>query len=1223
MAKSYDDLGIQKQLNSLFNERLGTETRILNTMQQELKIALQLKSVMSDLSKDDLEDRLNKGAEAFKKITQEAETAGSTGAKALKAISEEAKKSKEKSANFASVFTGLGGIFKSLVTTAGGFTKSIFNIGKALLSIPLGIFKNLMADAASAGGDTSFLQALEDIRKEFGSFKEGTSKDILGAYTTLNTQLQQVSGLSVWQVFDKPADQLKYLQEVASKAGSQILQFGTELQKSSGIIATFDKGMGIGAENMKAMMNRATVFGTTLTKQLNDTANYALKLGKDFGISSKIISREVGTMMKDVRNFGSLTQKEMTVAAVYTKKLGLEMKDLTGLVDKFDNFDKASESAALLSQAFGATVDAFKLMNEQDPAKRLDELRKSLQATGKSTENMTRQELHLLAQTSGLSDEAAKLAFSTKNQGLSYDQVQKQANKAELAQIKQADALAKLADNIERVVRSGGQMEGSFFKMFFAGMERGIKWSDNYRGAMYKVRQSLMETFMAGRKVGVEFAQDKTLGFGKFMFNFGETFSPKNVRKVLYGFKDEAGKQMGGVVQEMTAVFKGNQSVAGALANIRKTFNMAVDQNALKNMMEGGKDMMRFLAKGIGSGSSFMAKELTSVLKTITDFIKNPKEFLEKAKAGGAGASSVGAELVRIFADSFGDPKVLKDLGAAATNFAKVVFVKVKDAFKSPEVQKGIMEVAGPLLTGLFGRGLLSLAPTVISKAAPALVRLFSTGIGSAFAGAAGIALVGSALVNVNKKMDAFEAGIDKRRDPASKKMGALGASLLQGLTLGLVPDNIAMYIGDKIASLSDALFESVQSKMGGPFTSKLKKLFSSNINFFSSVGGLIGAVFSGDSSAISKEAERVGNSLVTLAGTAFDFFVTEFPKLLVKIPGIIDNIVGSISVGIGNSLVKLGDKMGFLGGSVKTLGFILIGAGETFKSIGKIADDFFEKIKNVDFSAEVGKRLDQLKLKFVEFGVGVLQSIPKPIAYMFGINDEMKSKMLNNLNDMGESIKKSLASIATAERESQSKTDAIAAAARMKGSKMIALDTSAKDVSPSGDDKGLSNDVSSLMLQKKTLEENLKDLQKFADAGVVKSISESIPKASVALTEFNDKLSKSGIESTINVTQGVVKSMNELHAALGDGNVGAIKVAEKLQRFANASGLGKSGTYEIKNKGIVLKLDLKVTMDAGEVEKAMLMRRDSIIFDAIEESASTNLNETNKERLRALRGGA
>ena len=100
------------------------------------------------------------------------------------------------------------------------------------------------------------------------------------------------------------------------------------------------------------------------------------------------------------------------------------------------------------------------------------------------------------------------------------------------------------------------------------------------------------------------------------------------------------------------------------------------------------------------------------------------------------------------------------------------------------------------------------------------------------------------------------------------------------------------------------------------------------------------------------------------------------------------------------------------------------------------------------------------------------------------------------------------------------------------------------------------------------------------------------------------------------------VGSLDSFAEVLGDGNAGAVKIGEKLQRFANNSGLGKNGTYEIKNKGITLKLDLKVTMDAGEVEKAIVLRKESILFDAIEELASTNLNEQNKERIRAVKGG-
>lgn len=1230
MAKEIDSLSIQKQLNTLFDQRLNTETRILTTMQQELKIALQLQSVMNGLSTDELIERLNTGAEAMKTLGKEAEETGDIGSKAMKQIASSVETTKKNTSSLGSMFTGMNATMKSLITTSGGVAKSAFNIGKALLSIPLGIFKELMNDAAAAGGDTSFLQALEDIRKEFGSFKEGTSKDILGAYSTLNAQLKQVSGLSVWQVFEKPADQLKYLHEMASKAGSQILLFGDELSKSAGIIATFDKGMGVGAENMKAMMARATVFGTSLTKQLGEVANYALQLGKDFGISSKIISKEVSTMIKDVRNFGSLTQKEMTVAAVYTKKLGIEMKDLVGLVDKFDNFDKAAESAAQLSQAFGATVDAFKLMNEQDPAKRLDELRKSMAATGKSTENMTRQELHLLAQTSGLSDEAAKLAFSTKNQGLSYDQVQKQANKAETAQLRQAEALNKLADNIERVIRSGGQMHGSFFKMFFAGMEHGVKWSNSYRTAMMNVRTALMQTFQAGRQVGKELGDNDAFGFARFMKGFGTTFGPGNVNKILHGFTKEieiSGKKVklefGGVVGELNAVIQGKQGIGQAISHIRSTFHAVVGPETFKLMMDGGKDVMRSLAKGVGSGTAFLAKELTNVIKTITEFIKNPKQFLAQAQSASAGGMSFGAEMIKLFSESFGDPAILKDLAKAFVAFGKVVMIKFKEVMSNPEVQKLMFDIGGPFITGIFGKNLLKMAPGLLKTFAPQFAKLLSTGFGSSLAAAGGVALAGFALFNVNKKLDQFEAGIDKRRDPASKKMGAFGASLLQGLTLGLIPDNMAMLLGDKIAELADAIFNSIQKQMGGPFVGKLKTYFSSYINFFSSVGGLIGAIFSGDNAAITKAAEEVGDRFVKLVGASFDFLVTEFPKLLVKLTSVIDQVVGAMLEGFGNALVKVSDKMGFLGGSVRAFGMLLTGLGGIVKEAGKFFEMTFEKIKDFDLTKVISDQMNGMKQSLINAANWVLDNVPGPILTMMGLNEKgraaMREVLKKNSDELRANLLESNRIALEAQKADEARKASLANAARKETETPKATSTIS---APSEIGVQAQLDVNALMMQKKTLEDNLKELTNFASAGVIKNISESIPKASTAITEFNDKLSKSGIETTINVTQGIVKSINDLNMILGDGNSGAIKVGEKLQRFANNSGLGKNGTYEIKNKGITLKLDLKVTMDAGEVEKAIVLRKESILFDAIEELASTNLNEQNKERIRAVKGG-
>lgn len=1216
MARIIDSIGVQKQLNQMFEQRVELENRVLDAMQQELKTAMQLKAVLDGVSAKELGDRLAVGAKAFEELADKAKASGDVGVQAMQNVAKGVKAAAGETSRAGKAFSGLTSVLGSIVTTAGGVAGSMLKIGKAVLSIPLGIFKNLMADAAAAGGDTSFLQALEDVRKEFGSFKESVSKNIMGAFTTVNTQLQQVSGLSVWQVFDKPADQIKYLQEVASKAGAQINQFGAELSKSAGFIATYDKGMGIGAENMKSFMNRATVLGTELTTQLASTANYALQLGRDFGISSKTISRSVGEMMKDVKNFGSLTQKEMTVAAVYTKKLGIEMKDILGVVSQFDNFDKAAESAALLSQAFGANVDAFKLMNEQDPAKRVDELRKSLTAAGKSTENMTRQELKLLANTSGLTEEAAKLAFATKNQGVSYDQVEKQASKAETAQMRQADALKLLADNIERVVRSGGQMHGSFFKMFFAGMEHGIKWSVTYTQAMQKVRASLMETFQAGRQVGQELSADKTLGFNRFMINFGETFSPKNVRKVLYGFKAESGQQMTGVVQEMTKVLKGTQTIEGAVANIRTTFKKAIPRETLNGMLEGGKDIMRFLAKGLGSGAHFLAKELTSVLRTLTDFMSNPQAFLKKAGAAADGTKSFGGQLIADFVKSFGDPKVLSELKHGLVDFAKMLAKGAKKVMSDPAVQKLMLEVGGPILLAMLGPGLVRLIPSLLQPLAAPLMRGLLSVAGGALAAATGVALAGAALINVNKKMDMYEQGIDTRFDRTSRKVGAYGASLAQGLTLGLLPDNLSQMLGNQIAKAADAVFEAITEKMGGPFTKKLKGYFSTYIDFLGSVGGLLGAAFSGDSGKITTEAAKVGESLVRLMGAAFEFLTTEFPKLLIKIPAIINTVLGSVLSGLGTAITNFGDRLGPIGFSVKAFGILITGAGEVLKGLGQAFEWIFTKVKDFDLSV----LLTQVGIKIKTAIADVMESIGSvsaPLAKFLGISsDSLKNAVEKMRAEVSVANTRLLDDQRKATQDAARQAVEAASAAQLKGAGPGAA-------TPSEQVQQVKLDVDTLVAQKASLEANLKDLKQFAESGVITKISNLIPQSAKALDDFNTKLSASTLTTSVTVTQGVVKSINELNAILGDGNAGAMKLGEKLKRFADGSGLGKSGTYEIKNKGITLKLDLKVVMDAGEVEKAILMRKESIIFDMLDNGALTPENQEKVNRMAAQKGGA
>src|SRR5690606_19459069 len=118
-----------------------------------------------------------------------------------------------------------------------------------------------------------------------------------------------------------------------------------------------------------------------------------LELGKAFDIDQKLIGKDLGKAIADVRHFGSVTVKEIGQASVYARKLGLELDKIVGTLDAFETFDTAAENAAKLSQSFGVTVDAFELMEAQNPADQLDMLRRQFRAAGVDASNFSRQQL--------------------------------------------------------------------------------------------------------------------------------------------------------------------------------------------------------------------------------------------------------------------------------------------------------------------------------------------------------------------------------------------------------------------------------------------------------------------------------------------------------------------------------------------------------------------------------------------------------------------------------------------------------------------------------------------------------------------------------------------------------------------------------------------------------------------------------------------------------------
>lgn len=628
--------------------------------------------------------------------------------------------------------------------------EAIGALGKLALSVigfPFKVLSGLIHMADSGGGSNELQQSLEDIRKEFGYLDKTAGGAIVSLSRSMGGELAN-TGLSVNRVFGNLADRLKYVAEYAKALGPVFDTMATRLGEGGvEALGAYNKALGLTAEAQKGIAARAMASGRTVNEVNQEIANYSIQLSEAFGVTMKEVSRSVGEMMHDFEHFGHLAPKELTQVAVYARKLGIEVKSLAGIMDKTLNFEDAATQAAQLSQAFGLNIDAMAMMREQDPGKQLEMLRKSFFATGRSIETMTRQERRLLSQQTGLDDAALGLAFSLKNQGVSYDQIARKGDAAKKKQLTQAEALEKLSGAIERLVQSGSSGSGGFFDRFLQGFEVGIKRSREFREIMMNLRRALNATYRAGIEVGKAFVE---------MFP-----GVKNVFKGIAGFFEPT--KFKAMLAKVVSAFKDffrDLSFPGLVKKLKSNFETFLPGNseAGKKLLDGAKSFFRGVVVIVNGALKLALQSVTKGLQWLLKLLTNPKETIASL---GVGKGKDGGFLAGLFHDmTNGMGPVLHDLGDALSAVMKKLFDIVVEKVKA---NSGFLL---KLLGGFF-------APSAVAASSRAVFAGVSTLIGNIFLEKMKQKFLGEAIKGQMEKL--FNTSIKGAGQAAQNVTGAVG----------------------------------------------------------------------------------------------------------------------------------------------------------------------------------------------------------------------------------------------------------------------------------------------------------------------------------------------------------------------------------------------------------------------------------------------------------------
>lgn len=733
MAADADNLRIQQQINAAIAERgklLSSQTSLIS---DQVELAVKFCKAMKCEDIDKISDRITEiraGLESAGKaasdssgsiddlidgLGQSAEEADRLADGTMNV--ENALKAAEKAAGsfLGTLGEGLDSAFdmmSGLTGAAQGIGEAIFGIGQAILDIPLQVFDMMLNQAADlANASQEIRQAKEEVRKQYGDISKGFAKDVVAGGESIAKGLSQ-AGTSVSQVFGMgpggTAAAIRASLEMATALGPAVNLLGKNFGEAAGKLVVFQKGLGLSGEDMKAFVYAAKSMGTDVNKDLEKVAKIADDMGDKFGMSSKDIARDMAYMTTQSAKFGRLTTEQMAAASVTVRSFGMELKDVVGIMDQFADFESAANNASKLAQAFGATIDPMKLMKEENPAKAFEYLRKQMLAAGQDASTMNRAQLKLLATQTGMDENMVKTAFSAKNVGKSYEQIQKEAEKSGKKQKSQQEIFEQLGRSIEKMTESL-QHSGSFMQEFLSGFGEGVSRAGPFKQVLGDLAKALAAVRQIGRQVGDAFVKafpgvKDMLGA---MHNF---FGGGSFTKMVKGFGDS--------IKEFFNDLNGDPMKAFEkfYDNIKKKFFDMLDSNSGpgKKFMEGAKKFIMALSGIIAGAIKALGEAMAKGLKQLADFIKNPEEAM---KAAGEAGESFFTPIMK----SLGE--VLPKIGDALMELLEALFWKlapklamVIGAVFAFSIGKAFIMGAAQAVGGALVAGGVSLLKTGVSK---------------------------------------------------------------------------------------------------------------------------------------------------------------------------------------------------------------------------------------------------------------------------------------------------------------------------------------------------------------------------------------------------------------------------------------------------------------------------------------------------------------------------
>jgi hypothetical protein len=381
-------------------------------------------------------DHHNKTQEEFAKAAEEAQEAGKSWAASFKSA--------------ISFGLNLVKIIGSLISTATSWVKTVF-------TLPFMVIKNVVKAGNALRSDlvTVIEQAAQDTKEFFDSFSDigqgirrmtSMGKGMLLEFENVNSDAVKLFGQGASGI----ATMIKETSSSIKAMGNYSEVFGSTITKNKDALFNFTrvkKAMGLEDDQIAYYAQDAAVNLMGLNKRVTVMSLLTDDVSKQFGVDMKRLSKNFNVLRKDIALYGHLSDEELLKTTARLTQMKVSVEDASSVFKKFNTFEDAANSVAMLSQTFGMNLDAMDIIKAKNPEDIINMFRDSMIATGRTFDEFNRFEKEILADQTGMSQEGLKALMTLRDKGLTHQEAV-DAMKDQTPEARQLKAIKELSSSI-------------------------------------------------------------------------------------------------------------------------------------------------------------------------------------------------------------------------------------------------------------------------------------------------------------------------------------------------------------------------------------------------------------------------------------------------------------------------------------------------------------------------------------------------------------------------------------------------------------------------------------------------------------------------------------------------------------------------------------------------------------------------------------------------------